>query len=77
MSFLGVQSLLGIISHILFIMMSFWALRAVRFDNWIKKEYIKQAQVLYIFLAIVIGYTVSSFFLEFISLSKSLPYLLK
>lgn len=37
MSFLGVQSLLGIVSHIIFIMMSFWALRGIRIDNWIKK----------------------------------------
>ncbi|MGX7420687.1 DUF1146 family protein [Carnobacterium gallinarum] len=77
MSIFGVQSLLGVISHILFIMLSFWALRAVRFDNWINKGQVRQAQVLYIFLSIVIGYTVSSFFLEFINLSKSLPYLLK
>ena len=77
MSFLGVQSLLGIVSHIIFIMMSFWALRGIRIENWIKNGYERQARVLYIFLSIVIGYTVSSFFLEFISLSKSLPYLLK
>ncbi|MEG1045228.1 MULTISPECIES: DUF1146 family protein [Carnobacterium] len=77
MSFLGVQSLLGIVSHIIFIMMSFWALRGIRIENWIKKGYERQARVLYVFLSIVIGYTVSSFFLEFISLSKSLPYLLK
>ena len=77
MSFLGVQSSLGIVSHIIFIMMSFWALRGIRIENWIKKGHERQARVLYIFLSIVIGYTVSSFFLEFISLSKSLPYLLK
>lgn len=77
MSFFGIQSLLGVISHILFIMLSFWALRAVRFENWIHKDHVKQAQVLYIFVSIAIGYTVSSFFLEFINLSKTLPYLLK
>ena len=55
MSFLGVQSLLGIVSHIIFIMMSFWALRGIRIENWIKKGYERQARVLYIFLSIVIG----------------------
>lgn len=75
MTYIGVQSLITLISHIFFICMAFWALQSIRTDTWIKKYHIPQARLLYVFLAIVIGYNVSSFFIEFILSSQNLIHL--
>lgn len=72
---IGIHSLIALISHIFFICMTFWALQSLRTDTWIKKYHIPQARLLYIFLAIAIGYNVSSFFIEFILDSQNLLHL--
>ncbi|WP_033540899.1 DUF1146 family protein [Planococcus sp. CAU13] len=72
---IGQQALLSIFSHIFFTGVSFYALRAVMFETWIHKHHVLQAQILYIFLSIVIGSTVSTFFLNISSWSRQLPYL--
>lgn len=75
MTYFGIQSLLALICHTFFVCMTFWAMKSLRTDTWIKKHHIPQARVLYIFLSIAIGYTVSSFFIEFIASSQSLMHL--
>jgi len=75
MNFLGVQSLIAIISHLFFILLTFWALKGVRIENMMKKNNIGQARVLYLFVSIAIGYTVSTFFIEFILYSQNLIFL--
>lgn len=72
---IGQQALISIFSHIFFTGVAFYALRAVMFEKWIRKHNVLQAQILYIFLSIVIGSTVSKFFLNISSWSKQLPYL--
>lgn len=74
-SMIGQQALISIFSHIFFTGVSFYALRAVMFEKWIRKHNVLQAQILYIFLSIVIGTTVSNFFLNISSWSRQLPYL--
>jgi uncharacterized integral membrane protein (TIGR02327 family) len=73
--YIGQQALISIFSHIFFTGVSFYALRAVMFDKWIRKHHVLQAQILYIFLSIAIGTTVSTFFLEISAWSRQLPYL--
>jgi len=75
MTYFGIQSLLTLISHIFFVSMAFWSLQSLRTDTWIKKHHISQARLLYIFLSIAIGYTVSNFFIEFINSSQNLLHL--
>ncbi|MFC4410659.1 DUF1146 family protein [Chungangia koreensis] len=72
---IGQQALLGIISHVFFIGLAFYALRAIMFDKWIKKNHVFQAQLLYILLSITIGSIVSNFFLDISYWSKELPFL--
>lgn len=72
---IGQQALISIFSHIFFTGVSFYALRAVMFEKWIRKHNVLQAQILYIFLSIAIGTTVSTFFLNISSWSRQLPYL--
>ncbi len=69
------QAVLGIFSHIFFIGVSFYALRAVMLDKFLKKNHVFQVQILYIFLSILIGTTVSNFFLTISNWSTQLPFL--
>lgn len=75
MNFLGMQSLITIVSHMFFILLSFWALKGIRIEKFIKKNNIGQARVLYLFIAITVGYTVSTFFIDLILNSQNLIFL--
>ncbi|MDR0921527.1 MAG: DUF1146 family protein [Lactobacillales bacterium] len=69
----GVDALLRMVSHFLFIYLAFWALQSVRLDQLFKKGTGHEGQIrfVYFFLAILLGYTASNFILEFISLSRN------
>lgn len=75
MNFIGVHSFLQLVSHMFFVLMTFWALKGFRTDLWLKKNHISQGRLLYLFVSISIGYTVSSFVMEFILSSQNLFYL--
>ncbi|WP_153730373.1 DUF1146 family protein [Sporosarcina obsidiansis] len=64
MSMLGSNPLLAIVSHIIFIGISFYALQAILPEAIIRKNRVMQAQLLFILLSIAIGSTVSNFFLD-------------
>ena len=66
--------LLTLLSHMVFVFMAFWALKAVRIEKWIRQGHIREARLLYFFLAIALGYTVSSFFLNFLETSRNLSF---
>ncbi|MDE1548859.1 DUF1146 family protein [Jeotgalibaca caeni] len=76
MDYLFTFGLLTILSHMLFIFLAFWAMKAMRIEKWIRKNHEQEARILYFFLSIALGYTVSSFFLEFIEISRNLALLL-
>ncbi|WP_163655026.1 DUF1146 family protein [Listeria sp. PSOL-1] len=61
-----------IISHLIFIIITFWALQALNYEKFLKKNKVMQARLLFAILAVVIGYLLSSFFLEYLSASKQL-----
>ncbi|UJF16553.1 DUF1146 family protein [Jeotgalibaca sp. MA1X17-3] len=69
-------SLLTLLSHMVFIFLAFWALKALMIEKWIRKGHVREARLLYFFLAIALGYTVSSFFLNFIEISQSVSFLI-
>ncbi|QED49705.1 DUF1146 family protein [Cytobacillus dafuensis] len=73
----GQQALLSIISHLVFIALSWWALQALRIDQILRPNHVIQARVLYILLSIAIGSTVSNFFLDYLLWSKQLPLILQ
>ena len=72
---MGQQAIIGIISHLFFIGISFYALQSLRLEQIFKKGKTFQIQVLYILLSIAIGSTVSNFFIAFSTWSQQLPYL--
>ena len=71
----GQQSLMNILMYLFFIAISFFALQSLRLDQIFKKGMTFQIQLTYILLSIVIGSTVANFFIQFLSLSQSLKYL--
>lgn len=70
---MGQQALLSIISHLVFIGLAWWAVQALQIEKIIKKNHVIQARVLYIILSIVLGSTVSNFFLDYLLWSQQLP----
>ncbi|MEH7110389.1 MULTISPECIES: DUF1146 family protein [Bacillaceae] len=74
---IGQLALVSIISHLVFIAISWWALQAVRLEKLIRPNHVFQARLLYILLAIFIGSTVSNFFLDYLHWSQQLPLILQ
>ncbi|MGE7986504.1 DUF1146 family protein [Lysinibacillus fusiformis] len=72
---IGQEALLGILSHLFFIAITFYALQAFMTDKLFKKNRVFQIQLIYILLSIAIGSAVSNFFLQISNWSGKLPYL--
>ena len=70
----GVDTLVRIFSHFAFIYLAFWGLQAMRLDLLFKKgqQYYKQMRVVFVLLAILIGYNASNFFMEVMFLTRYL-----
>ncbi|UXR50801.1 DUF1146 family protein [Staphylococcus simulans] len=75
MEYLGQFAIAHLIMHVLFICVAYWALNAIRLDQFFKKGYPVQVQVLIIFLAILIGTGVSNFIIDLLQFSTQLKYL--
>lgn len=73
----GQQALLSILSHLVFIAVAWWALQALQLDKLLRPNRVFQARLLYILLAVVIGSSVSNFFLDYLQWSKQLPLLIQ
>ncbi|MGN1387192.1 MAG: DUF1146 family protein [Bacillus sp. (in: firmicutes)] len=71
---LSEQSILGIVSHLFFIAITWWALQALNFEKFLRPNRVFQARLLYILLTIAIASTVSNFFLNYLSLATRNPY---
>ncbi|MCH1625158.1 DUF1146 family protein [Fredinandcohnia quinoae] len=71
----GYQALISIISHLIFMTITWWALQGIRYEKLIKPNHVIQARVLLIFITIAIGTTVSNFFLDYLLWSQQLPSL--
>ncbi|APB31497.1 MULTISPECIES: DUF1146 family protein [Vagococcus] len=73
MSVFGVDALVRIMSHFVFIYLTFWAINSLRLDILFKKgiQYDRQIKLAYVFLSVAIGFQVSNFFLEVIFLVRN------
>ncbi|HLU21073.1 DUF1146 family protein [Lederbergia graminis] len=72
---LGQQAILNILSHLVFIGITFYALQALHFDKLLRGNRVFQARLLYILLTIVIGSSVSNFFLDYLYWSRQIELL--
>ncbi|KEZ48857.1 MULTISPECIES: DUF1146 family protein [Metabacillus] len=69
------QALLGLMSHLVFIPVTWWALQALHIEKAMKKGKVMQARALLILLTIAISGAVSNFFLDYLIWSRQLPFL--
>lgn len=72
---LGMQALGNITSHIIFIIITWQVLQSVRLDEIFKKNRVVEARIVIIILTIVIGSTVSNFFIDLVHWSRQLMYM--
>ena len=75
MDYLGQFAIVHLILHVICI--AYWALNSVRLDQFFKKGYALQVQICMIFVAILIGTSVSNFIVDLLQYSTQVKYLLK
>jgi uncharacterized integral membrane protein (TIGR02327 family) len=73
----GQIAMLSILSHLIFIALAWWALQAIRLEKLLKSGHVFQARLLYIILAIIMGSSVSNFFLDYLQWSQQLPLIMQ
>ncbi|QIL46673.1 DUF1146 domain-containing protein [Vagococcus coleopterorum] len=71
MQVFGIDALVRLVCHLLFVYMAYWALQGVRIESFFKKQTLPQIKFFILFFAIAIGYMTSSFFLECITLIRN------
>lgn len=70
---IGQLALVSIISHIIFIMLSWHVItNAINLEPLLRKGKVTEARVLIVFLTIIVGAGVSNFFLEILQWSRQL-----
>jgi uncharacterized integral membrane protein (TIGR02327 family) len=74
---LGTEAILAIIVHLLFIILTWWALTAIKWESIMKKGHVAQIRLFMVLLTITISSAVSSFFLDYLQYAKNITYLLK
>lgn len=72
---IGQGALVGLISHLFFICVTWWALQSLNFEKFIRKNRVVQARVLLILLTVGIASLVSNFFMDYYYWSRQLPSL--
>lgn len=71
----GIDAIVRITSHLIFVYISYWALQSVKLDNVFKSHHYTQLKVVLVLLSVVLGYTVSSFFWEMTVLIRNISYM--
>ena len=77
MEYLGQFAIVHLILHVICICISYWALNAVRLEQFFKKGCPVQVQICMIFIAIFLGTAVSNFIIDLLQFSTQLKYLMK
>ncbi|ALX49897.1 DUF1146 family protein [Lentibacillus amyloliquefaciens] len=74
-SSIGLTAIISMVSHLIFIYITWRVITTVNIDPLIRKGRETEARILIIFITILIGTGVSRFFLDFIQWSQDLMYL--
>lgn len=73
---IGFFSIIGMISHVLFISITWMAMQGINFEPLVRKNGVTEARIIIIFITIAIGASVSRFVLDILQWSQDLIYLL-
>ncbi|MCO4364168.1 DUF1146 family protein [Staphylococcus agnetis] len=77
MEYLGQFAIVHLILHVICICIAYWSINALRLDQLFKKGYPKQVQVALIFIAILLGTSMSIFIIDLLQFSTQIQYLIK
>ena len=72
MNVYGVDVVIRVVTHFIFIYLAFWSLKSLRLETFFKSQNAPQVRMVLALLSIVLGYLTSSFFLELMVLGKNL-----
>ncbi|OZU88436.1 hypothetical protein CIL03_12375 [Virgibacillus indicus] len=72
---IGELAIISMLSHLIFIYITWRVVLTINFDPLIRKGRTTEAKILLLFITIVIGSGVSRFFLEILQWSRDLLYL--
>lgn len=72
---IGQLAIYSLISHLIFIYITWRVVLSINFDPLIRKGRTTEAKILLVFITIVVGTGVSRFFLEILQWSRDLMYL--
>ena len=72
---LGVHAIISIIIYLIAIGLSFQAVKAIQLDKIIRKGHVFEMQLLYLFIAIGLGFLVGNVVITFIDTSMQLSNL--
>lgn len=72
---IGYFSIIGMLSHVIFIYITWTAMQGINVEPLVRKNKVTEARILLIFISIVIGTGVSRFVLDIIQWSQDLIYL--
>lgn len=72
---LGVHAIISIVVYLISIGLSFQAIKAVQLEKIIRKGHVFETQLLYLFIAISLGFLVGNFIITFIDTSMQLSNL--
>ncbi len=56
--------------YVFFVMLSAYALTGINFDKWMKKNKFFEARILVIILSLIMGYLITNFVYDFLSVCK-------
>ena len=72
---IGQIAMISMISHLIFIYITWRVMVKMNFDPIIRKGHTKEGRIFLLFLSILIGTGVSGFFLDILQWSRDLTYL--
>lgn len=74
---IGTDSVLAIIVHLVFIILTWWAITAIKWESIMKKGHVGQIRLFMVLLTVTISSAVSNFFLDYLQYTKNIPFLFK
>ncbi|MEI3607770.1 DUF1146 family protein [Pseudogracilibacillus sp. SE30717A] len=72
---IGYFSIIGMLSHIIFIYITWTAMQGINVEAFVRANKVTEARIILVFVSIVIGTGVSRFVLDIIQWSQDLIYL--
>ena len=75
MDYIGQFAIVHLILHVLCICIAYWALNALKLDQFFFFCYASQVQVCLMFLAVLLGTAVSNFLIDLLQFSTQVKFL--